>query len=706
MKTPRILALCAVVVLALNAVALANDDVLFADFESATYGTWKATGEAFGPGPAEGTLPGQMPVSGYKGKRLVNSFYKGDRTTGTLTSPPVKIERRYITFLIGGGGYAGKTCINLLLDGKVVRSATGPNTRPGGSEELAPHVWDVGELAGMTVTLQIVDSATGGWGHINVDHIVLTDRKPKIPVRLASQSVTITFIKKYLLFPIRTGAKSARVDLSIDGKNVREFDAEIATSKDDVSFWSFLDVSAFKGKVATLKVSGATDDGFKRIRQSDEVPGSGKFYTEALRPQFHFSQKLGWNNDPNGMVYYDGEWHLYFQHNPYGWKWGNMHWGHAVSRDLLHWKQLPIAIYNKRRGDWAFSGSAVVDENNSAGWQTGKEKVLVAAWTSTGRGECIAYSNDRGRTFTEYPGNPVVKHAGRDPKLVWYAPGRHWVMAVYDESKQTGRAIAFYTSKDLKSWTLRSKLKGYFECPELFELPVDGDRKNTRWVVLAADARYAIGRFDGRTFSPLYAGKHRVHYGNYYASQTFSNAPDGRRIQIGWAQIAMPGMPFNQTFSFPHELTLRTTKDGIRLFAEPVKEIAKLHKKRHTVRNMDLKAGKAVGVKVAGDLFDIRATFRIGTAKTVVLDLGGNRIVYDAGKRTLNGAKLEPVDGKVTMQVLVDRPLLEICGNRGRVFITRARDRKGNVSAVNAFATGGDAVLLNLAVNELNSIWN
>jgi len=205
---------------------------------------------------------------------------------------------------------------------------------------------------------------------------------------------------------------------------VREFDAEIAASRDTVSFWAFLDITAFKGKVAILKVNGVTRDGMRMIVQSNEIPGSADFYIEPLRPQFHFSQKIGWNNDGNGMVYYDGEWHLYFQHNPYGWNWGNMHWGHAVSKDLVHWQQLPIAIYNNKRGDWAFSGGGVVDETNTAGWQTGKEKVIVASWTSTGRGECIAYSNDRGRTFTEYEGNPVIKHDGRDPKIVWYEPGK------------------------------------------------------------------------------------------------------------------------------------------------------------------------------------------------------------------------------------------------------------------------------------------
>lgn len=685
--------------------ASAAEDILFADFEGKTYGKWKATGEAFGPGPATGTLPGQMAVSGFRGKRLVNTFYKGDRTTGTLTSPPFKLARRYITFLIGGGGFKGKTCMNLLLDGKVVRTAAGPNTRPGGSEALAPQAWDVQEFAGKTVRIEIVDRATGGWGHVNVDHIVLSDRKPKIPVRRSRQSKSIALTKKYLLFPIRTGSRKSQIDLRIAGKNVRQFDAEIATSRKDVSFWSFLDVTAFKGKRATLTVRDATEEGFQLVTQSDEIPGAARFFREKLRPQFHFSQKLGWNNDPNGMVYHDGEWHLYFQHNPYGWNWGNMHWGHAVSKDLLHWKQLPIAIYNKRRGDWAFSGSAVVDENNTAGWQTGDEKVIVAAWTSTGRGECIAYSNDRGRTFTEYEGNPVIKHDGRDPKVFWYAPGKHWVMAVYNKSKEHGNAIAFYTSKDLKDWKFRSRLQGYFECPELFELPVDGDDRNKRWVVFGADARYAIGRFDGKTFTPEHKDKHRVHYGAYYASQVFNNPPDGRRIQIGWAKIAMPGMPFNQTFSFPHRLTLRKTTDGTRLFAEPVREIEKLRKKSHTAEGQELNPEKPAAVRVSGQLFDIRAKFQIGSAKSVGLDIGGNRVTYDVKAQNLDGAKLKPVDGKVTIRVLVDRPMLEVCGNDGRVVITAPRRKRGDVSTVKAIATDGKARLLSLEVHKLESIW-
>ena len=168
-----------------SADSLAGDDILIANFEKETYGEWNAEGEAFGPGPASGTLSGQMSVTGFQGDRLVNSFFQGDGTKGKLTSPPIQIARDYLTFLIGGGGHEGKTCINLLLDGEVVRTAVGPNTEPGGSEELAAHFWDVKEYRGKTVTLEIVDDTTGGWGHINIDQIVLSDVKPSIPKRNA-----------------------------------------------------------------------------------------------------------------------------------------------------------------------------------------------------------------------------------------------------------------------------------------------------------------------------------------------------------------------------------------------------------------------------------------------------------------------------------------------------------------------------------------
>ena len=696
------------------------DDILIADFEGDSYGNWEVTGEAFGPGPAKGTVPGQMSanftsgisyhmkIEGFKGKGFVNSTFNGDRAIGTLTSPAFRIQRKYIAFLIGGGMHGGKTYMNLLVDGTVVRSlepyglGRASADRRGGVETMAPASWDVSDLVGKKAVIQIIDQQRSHWGHINVDHIIQSDTKPKGPSHFTRE---MTIGKKYLIIPICTGAGMCNLELEVAGEKVRRYSTEIAENADSVDFYAYFTIESYKGQPAIVSATGASEEGFKLIRQSDEIPGSDKFYTEELRPQLRLSQKVGWNNDPNGMVYYDGEWHVYFQHNPVGWNWGNMTWGHFVSTDLIHWEQLPNALFPSTMCNiGCFSGSAVVDAANTAGFQTGDEKVIVAL-TSTGVGEAIAYSNDRGRTFTWYEQNPVVTHHGNDPKIIWYEPGEHWVMALFNRNEEYGRNIAFFTSKDLKDWEIQSYLPGYFECPEIFELPIDGDAENTRWIVFAADARYAIGGFDGKTFTPDHEGKHRVHYGSYYASQTFSNSPDGRRIQIGYARTAMPGMPFNQAFTFPHRLTLRRTADGIRLFATPIEELAKLRKKKHTSGGGELIPEAPISVAVSGELFEILAEFSVGQAKAVGLDIGGNYVTYDVAGNKLNGADMKPVNGKVSMQVIVDRPMIEICGNDGRVYITSGRAKRGNVSAVKAFADGGKAELTKLDVYELETIW-
>ncbi len=683
----------------------AREDILLADFEAGTYGAWKVTGEAFGTSPARGTLPGQMTVSDFRGEGLVNSFRGGDRATGTLTSPTFAVDRKYLSFLIGGGMHPGETCINLLVNGSVVRAATGPNDRPGGSEALESAGWDVTDLAGEIAVLQIVDQKQGGWGHINVDHILLTDRKPDI---LSRGTFRRDFViqNKYLIIPIRTGARKCDLELVVSGTTVRKYTTEIAENAEDVDFYAFFTLDAYQGQDAVVRASNAPETGFALIIQSDHIPGANTFYTEALRPQLRLSQKVGWNNDTNGMVYYEGEWHVYFQHNPVGWAWGNMTWGHFVSTDLVHWRQLPNALFPSTMAQGAcFSGGAVVDPRNTAGFQTGTEKVIVAALTDTGAGEAIAFSNDRGRSFTWYKQNPVVKHRGRDPKVIWYEPGQHWVMAVYDETEKQGRNIAFYTSRNLKSWTLQSHLPGFYECPEIFELPIDGDTGDTRWVLFAADAQYVLGTFDGRVFTPEHEGKYRVHYGSYYASQTFSDSPDGRRIQMGWARIAMPEMPFNQAFSLPHRLVLRQTEDGIRMCATPVKELVRLRKKKHSSPRTTLTPQSSCSVSVAGELFEIRAEFEVGQADVVGIDVGGNHISYDVSGQTLNGAPMRPVNGRIVMQIMVDRPMMEICGNNGRVYMTTERETRGDVSAVEAFARGGRATLRSLDVYELKSIW-
>ena len=682
-------------------------DILIADFEGKTYGDWTVEGEAFGSGPARGTLPKQMRVTGYLGQGLVNSFRGGDDSQGVLTSPPFAIERGYLSFLLGGGQHPDRACIELIVDGRVVRTATGPNDRPGGSERLDWHSWEVDELAGQSASIRIVDRQTGGWGHINVDHIVLSDveRQAKSAFR------DLLIERRYLHLPVRTGAPKQRMRLLRGEEVAREFEIELA-EPEEAGFRVFCDLSDFAGERLRIALDRLPPDSraLDAIEQSDEVPGLERLYRERYRPQLHFSSRRGWNNDPNGLVFHDGEYHLYYQHNPYGWSWGNMHWGHAVSRDLVHWEELPIALYPHRFGDWCFSGSAVVDRENTAGFQEGEEEVIVAFYTSTGRGESIATSRDRGRTFVDFPGNPVVRHAGRDPKVIRYEPGGHWVMAVYDECGDS-RGIAFYTSSDLKEWTFQSRIDGYYECPEIFELAVDGDAERRKWVVYAADGAYSIGAFDGATFTPE-SGKHRFQHGNcFYASQTFNGIPaaDGRRIQIAWGRIGHPDMPFNQMMDFPVELSLRTTEEGIRMCAEPVGEIASLHRRSHAFGGLEVSSDGGPLPGIEGGLLHLEARWSILEATELELSIGGVPIVYRVEASELECAghrgPLRPRGGAIELEILVDRTSIEIFGDRGRLYMPVGLIPPEGREGIELISRGGRSRVESMKIHELESAW-
>ncbi len=681
-------------------------DVLIADFEGSDYGGWTATGDAFGQGPAQGTLPGQMPVSGYLGKGLVNSFVGGDDATGDLTSPPFRIERKFLNFLIGGGGFPGETCINLIVDGKTVRTIVGPNREGGGSEALRWTAWDVADLAGQTATIQIVDHRKGGWGHINVDQIVQGDESRK-PVEVLYDLV---MEHRYLHLPVHTGGRKSRVRLMTDDKTtIREFDIELAEGEPD--FYVFSDLAAYKKQNLKIHIDElASPKTLDKFIQSDDVPDAAGMYSEAHRPQFHFSSRRGWLNDPNGLVWQDGEYHLYYQHNPFGWGWGNMHWGHATSPDLVHWTEQPIAIYPREYGDWAFSGSAVEDTHNTSGFQQGSKPPLVAAYTSTGRGECIVFSNDRGRTWTEYQGNPVVKHNGRDPRLFWHEPSKQWVMAVYNEDLPR-QSIDFHTSPDLKAWTFASRIDGFYECPDIFELPVDGDPSKTLWVLYAADAKYMLGSFDGKTFHPESGqDKLTLWHGNFYAAQTFSNEPKGRRVQIGWGrEINFPGSSFNQQMAVPVELTLRTTPEGPRMFAKPVAELHTLRGEKHDFSNTTLEPGKNPLGGLSGDLFEIQVAAKPGDAETIELNLRGVPVVYDVRKQELVckevRAPLALENGEIRLHAFLDKGSIEVFGNDGRVAFSVASIADETDHAIGITSRGGDAILRTLEVHPLHSVW-
>lgn len=517
----------------------------------------------------------------------------------------------------------------------------------------------------------------------------------------------------YLHLPVRVGAPMRRLRVALGGEVVREFDIELAEGEPD--FYAFMDVRAFRAQEAVITAEGLPSDSpmLAAVAQADDVPGVEALYREPLRPQFHFSSRRGWNNDPNGLLYYAGKYHLFYQHNPYGTRWGNMHWGHAVSPDLVHWHELPIALYPDELGTM-YSGSGVVDWHNTTGFGAGDEPPLVLIYTAAGDPftQCLAHSNDRGRTWRKYEGNPVLGHiAGRnrDPKVIWHEPTRRWIMALFLD----GHEYALLASEDLKAWQIlqRLELGSGRECPDLFPLAVEGDPAEVRWVLWGADGSYVLGRFDGHGFRAESEGLRYWWGGDAYAAQTWSDVPpeDGRRIQIAWLRVELPGAPFGQCMAFPCELSLRKTPRGLRLCSRPVREIERLHLTTRSWEDLTIREGEDPLEGMEGELLHLSAEFAVGDATEYGITARGVSVTYDAvGRRLLclgREAPLDPVNGCIRLEILVDRASVEIYANDGLVALPLGVVLSAGERRVGVFSRGGSTTARSLAVHELRPAW-
>ncbi|WP_172885307.1 glycoside hydrolase family 32 protein [Mucilaginibacter gotjawali] len=350
-------------------------------------------------------------------------------------------------------------------------------------------------------------------------------------------------------------------------------------------------------------------------------------YNEPFRPQLHFSPKAHWMNDPNGMVYFNHTYHLFFQYYPGGTVWGPMHWGHAISKDLVHWQQLPIALYPDSLG-YIFSGSAVVDSNNTSGFGKNGKIPLVAifthhdpkgerAGTDNFQNESIAYSLDEGRTWTKYSGNPVLKNPGirdfRDPKVMWYAKDKKWVMTL-----ATKDHITFYSSRDLKTWAKESEFGkeigahgGVWECPDLFPLKLNGKQY---WVLVVnlnpggpnggSATQYFVGQFDGEQFVPVDDQIKWLDYGpDEYAGITWNNT-GSRKIFLGWMSnwsyaTQVPTASWRSAMTIPRDLKLISIDGNILLTSMPVKAILKLKQQPILAGNVHVKKYMLVTLRPA-----------------------------------------------------------------------------------------------------------
>ncbi|WP_420219913.1 GH32 C-terminal domain-containing protein [Phocaeicola plebeius] len=529
--------------------------------------------------------------------------------------------------------------------------------------------------------------------------------------------VSLDVTEDYLLLPIQDDAPEGKICVVKDNEQKGTL-MNVRLARERVDSYVPFALSAYKGQHISIEIQGVPETAlcWKELKLSGSFDMANK---ESFRPVYHHTPAYGWMNDPNGMFYKDGVYHLYFQYNPYGAVWGNMHWGHSTSTDLMHWKFEGCAIVPDAWGA-IFSGSCVVDHENTAGF--GKEAV-VAFYTSAKstpwgdiQMQSMAYSLDNGKTFTKYEGNPILTSSEkdfRDPKVFWYAPGKHWVMIL-----AVGQHMEIYSSVNLKEWKKESEFGamqgahgGVWECPDLVEIPVEGTREK-KWVLICnlnpggpfggSAAQYFVGSFDGKKFvneSPTQTkwmdwGK------DNYATVTWNNAPDGRCIALGWMsnwQYAnnVPTRQYRSANTLARDLTLYREGQELYLKSTPSVEVKKARGKKvsipsfkvsekHEMVNLfeekqgayevEIVIQNAGASKIAFCLLNDK-----GEKVSMYYDLNRKQFVMDrseSGKvdfsKDFPAVTVAPVnvDKELTLRLFVDRSSIEAFGEDGKFVMT------------------------------------
>lgn len=524
--------------------------------------------------------------------------------------------------------------------------------------------------------------------------------------------------KKFLLLPVQENAPEGKVNIIINNELQLEQNINVRLAREKVDYYVPLDLSAYQGKTISIDVAGMPSSSlcWKEIKLSDTFDFSNR---EIYRPVYHHTPAYGWMNDPNGMFYKDGVYHLYFQYNPYGSMWANMTWGHSTSRDLVHWTYEGTPIVPDAWGA-IFSGSCVVDHENTAGFGKGAVVAFYTSAKSTPWGDVqsqsMAYSLDNGKTFTKYEGNPILTSSERDfrdPKVFWYAPGKHWVMML-----AVGQHMEIYSSVNLKDWKKESEFGamqgahgGVWECPDLVEIPVEGTRQK-KWVLICnlnpggpfggSAAQYFVGSFDGKTFvneSPTLTkwmdwGK------DNYATVTWNNAPDGRCVALGWMsnwQYAnnVPTRQYRSANTIARDLTLYRVGEELYLKSTPSPEIKKARGEKVSKLSFNV-AGE---YEVASLLDDNKGAYEVelvirnqgaskiafcllnekGEKVSMYYDLARRQFVMDRSESgTVDFSKDFPAvtvapadtDKELTLRLFVDRSSIEAFGEDGKFVMT------------------------------------
>ncbi|MDE6490012.1 MAG: DUF4980 domain-containing protein, partial [Muribaculaceae bacterium] len=539
--------------------------------------------------------------------------------------------------------------------------------------------------------------------------------------------VRVTGEGQYLIMPVQETDDDARINVIADGNLAETIYVRLAKSKTDYTVP--YDLTPYKGRNVVLDI--VTPQGRNTVREAKEdacwkgMALANDFDTsnrEKYRPAFHHTPLYGWMNDPNGMFYHDGKWHLYYQYNPYGSKWQNLSWGHSVSSDLVNWEHLPTALTPDGLG-YIFSGSSVIDNDNTAGFG---HDAVIAMYTSaaTSQMQSIAYSTDCGTSFTVYPGNPTItlESEARDPKVFWNDQTKEWNLVL---AHALDHEMLFFTSPDMKRWEYRSSFGkglgaqgGVWECPDLFELPVDGS-DSTKWVLLCninpdgpfggSGTQYFIGDYDGATFKADTDSNGNIptkwlDYGkDHYATVSWNNAPDNRRTVIGWMsnwQYAadVPTMQYRSANTLPREMGLFRAPDGeIYASCRPSPELEGIRSKivQNTRKATVGTKGRTFALPEANDgiceilmEIDARKSEKVDITLSNTLD-DKVTISYDPSNRTLALDRTESgivdfsegfpattvtptheTDGRISLRIFIDRSSIEVFGNDGRFVMT------------------------------------
>lgn len=516
----------------------------------------------------------------------------------------------------------------------------------------------------------------------------------------------INITKKYLVFPTNTNAQNKLLSFCADGKTVYEFNIKLDYFAPD--FYAYIDVSRFHGMKLELTVKPEMELAFE---ESDhmEIPD---LYREPLRPQIHFSTKNGWINDPNGLLYLDGIYHMFYQHNPAGNHWDNMHWGHAVSSDLIHWEEKDIALFLGENGN-IFSGSAIIDQNNLLGLPREEEPAAVLYYTATTHPftQRMAYSTDHFKTIKEYAGNPIIPHmvgGNRDPKVVYCEERGTYIMALYFIEDE----YALLSSTNLTDWELfqRIRFPGEAECPDI--IPIKDSNGLKKWVFMGANDRYIVGGFKDGQFAaeqePI-----SLHYGNSaYAGQTFSNMPDDRVVRIVWDRWNLHAPSFCGQMGIPMELTLEENAGKYYLCANPVKELETLYSSRETYEALKIseKTEQNIPLKDAPYYMKIKGNY----AENVVLhfnifgcdlevDFIQNQLILGNHKAPLSIGK-----NSLDMTLIIDRCSMEIFVDGGKAYLSALEEAvvcDRNFPGLQ-ITSNAEYCFENITLCSLHSIWN